>query len=171
MMQVPTKVVVVLSVLACLALPASAGVKVDYEVGIDFESYRTYAWQPGTDAGQPQIQQAIYRYVEQELREAGLEKVSVDEADLFVITHAFSEMNAHATGGYVYVQQWNVGVLTTGIAVDTKGYLVIDLIDSQSEEAVWSARATEVMGLPDLTKLTNKVKNITRKMFKKFPPR
>ena len=67
MMQVPTKVVVVLSVLACLALPASAGVKVEYEDGIDFESYRTYAWQAGTEAGQPQIQQAIYRAVEQEL--------------------------------------------------------------------------------------------------------
>ena len=170
-MQTLRRIVVMLWALAWLAFPVGAGIEVDYEVGIDFESYRTYAWQPGTDAGQPQIQQAVYRYVEQELREAGLEKVSADEADLFVVSHAFSEMNAHATGGYVYAQRWGVGVLSTGVAVDTKGYLVIDLIDSQSEEAVWSARATEVMGLPDLTKLTNKVKNITRKMFKKFPPR
>jgi hypothetical protein len=170
-MQTHRRIVVMLCALAWLAVPVGAGIEVDYEVGIDFESYRTYAWQPGTDAGQPQIQQAIYRYVEQELREAGLEKVSVDEADLFVVSHAFSEMNAHATGGYVYAQRWGVGILSTGVAVDTKGYLVIDLIDSQSEQAVWSARATEVMGLPDLTKLTNKVKNITRKMFKKFPPR
>jgi len=170
-MKTPRKIVVVLSALACLALPASAGVKVDYEVGVDFESYHTYAWQEGTVAGQPQIQQAIYRYVERELGAAGLKKVSVGEADLFVVTHVFSEMRAHATGGYVYAQRWNVGVITTGLAVDTKGYLVVDLIDSQSEQAVWSAKATEVMGLPDLTKLTNKVKNIIRKMFRKFPPR
>jgi hypothetical protein len=165
------RIVVVLFALACMALPPSAGVKVDYDVGIDFESYRTYAWQAGTEAGQPQIQQAIYRAVEQELEAAGLRKVSVNEADLYVVTHAFSEMNAHASGGYVYVPRWHAGVITTGVVVDTKGYLVVDLIDSQSENAVWSARATEVMGLPDLTKLTNKVKNITRKMFKKFPPR
>ncbi len=170
-MKAPKKIVVVLSALACLALPASAGVKVDYEVGVDFESYRTYAWQAGTEAGQPQIQQRIYRAVERELEAAGLRKVSVGEADLYVVTHAFSEMKAHASGGYVYVQQWDVGVLTKGVVVDTKGYLVVDLIDSQSEKAVWSAKATEVMGLPDLTKLTNKVKNIIRKMFRKFPPR
>ena len=156
--------------LVCLALPAGAGVKVDYEVGIDFESYRTYAWQAGTEAGQPQIQQAIYRAVEQELGAAGLRKVSVGEADLFVVTHAFSEMNAHASGGYVYAQRWGIGILTTDVVVDTKGYLVVDLIDSQSEKAVWSAKATEVMGLPDLTKLSRKVVKITKKMFKSFPP-
>lgn len=170
-MKTPGKIVVVLSALACLALPASAGVKVDYEVGVDFESYRTYAWQAGTEAGQPQIQQRIYRAVERELEAAGLKKVSVSEADLYVVTHAFSEMKAHASGGYVYVQQWDVGVLTKGVVVDTKGYLVVDLIDSQSKKAVWSAKATEVMGLPDLTKLSKKVDKITRKMFKSFPPR
>ena len=170
-MKTLRKIVVVLSALVCLALPASAGVKVDYEVGVDFESYRTYAWQTGTEAGQPQIQQAIYRAVERELGAAGLKKVSVSEADLYVVTHAFSEMKAHASGGYVYVQQWDVGVLTKGVVVDTKGYLVVDLIDSQSKKAVWSAKATEVMGLPDLTKLSKKVDKITRKMFKSFPPR
>jgi hypothetical protein len=140
---------IALAVLACLALPASADVTVDYEIGVDYENYRTYAWQPGTEAGQPQVQQCI----------------------LYVVTHVFSEMNAYASGSYVYVQQWDVGVLSTGVVVDTKGYLVVDLIDSQSEKAVWSAKARKVMGLPDLTKLCKKVDKITRKMFKSFPPR
>jgi hypothetical protein len=162
---------IALAVLACLALPASAEVKVDYEIGVDYENYRTYAWQPGTEAGQPQVQQCIYRAIEREFRAAGLTKVSESEADLYVVTHVFSEMNAYASGSYVYVQQWDVGVLSTGVVVDTKGYLVVDLIDSQSEKAVWSAKARKVMGLPDLTKLCKKVDKITRKMFKSFPPR
>ena len=160
----------VLATLALLALPLSAEVKVDYEVGVDFEKYRTYAWQPGTEAGQPQVQQAILRAVERELAKAGLRKVSEREADLYVVTHVSTEMDAAASGGYVYIQQFDVGVLTHGLVVETRGVLVVDLFDAQSERPVWRGVATEVMGLPSIDKLRRKVDKVTKKMFKSFPP-
>ncbi len=160
----------VLATLALLALPLSAEVKVDYEVGVDFEKYRTYAWQPGTEAGQPQVQQAILRAVERELAKAGLRKVSEREADLYVVTHASSEMDAAASGSYVYIQQFDVGVLTHGLVVETRGVLVVDLFDAQSERPVWRGVASEVMGLPSIDKLRRKVDKVTKKMFKSFPP-
>lgn len=160
----------VLATLALLALPLSAEVKVDYEVGVDFEKYRTYAWQPGTEAGQPQVQQAILRAVERELAKAGLRKVSEREADLYVVTHASSEMDAAASGGYVHIQQFDVGVLTHGLVVETRGVLVVDLFDAQSERPVWRGVASEVMGLPSIDKLRRKVDKVTKKMFKSFPP-
>jgi len=164
------RVSVVLATIALLALPLGAEVKVDYEIGVDFESYRTYAWQSGTDAGQPQVQQWIYSAVERELGAAGLRKVSAREADLYVVTNVFTEMDAHASGGYVYVQQFDVGVLTSDVVIQTRGFLAIDLIDGKSERPVWRAVASEVMGLPSLTKLRKKVDKVTKKMFKSFPP-
>jgi len=160
----------VLVTLVLLTLPLSAEVKVDYEVGVDFESYRTYAWQPGTVAGQPMIQDAIYRAVERELAAAGLRKVTESEADLFVVTHATSQMDAAASGGYVHVQQFDVGVLTHGVVVETRGRLVVDLFDAQSERPVWRGIASEVMGLPSIDKLRRKVDKVTKKMFKSYPP-
>ena len=164
------RIVVIFATLALSILPLSAGVKVDYEVGVDFQSYRTYAWKPGTDAIQPQVQQWIYSAVERELAAAGLRKVSIQEADLYVITHAYSKVGAHAGGGYVYVHQYAVGVITSDVVVDTTGYLLVDLIDSQSEKGVWRALASEVMGVPNPNKLRKKVDKVTRKMFKSFPP-
>jgi len=165
------RVLAFLAVLALTAVPSNAGVKVDYEIGVDFENYKTYAWQPGEVAGNPQVQQWILMAVERELAAAGLQKVDESRADLFVISQAGSTMDASASGGYVRVDQFDIGVLTQGIVVETHGYLAVDLIDAKSERGVWRGLASEVMGLPTQDKLMKKVDKVTRKMFKKFPPR
>ncbi len=157
--------------LLLLAIPFSADVKVDYEVGVDFERFRTYAWQQGTEAGQPLVQDHIYRAIERELRAAGLKKVAADKADLFVVTHATSQMFAAESGGYVHVQQFDVGVLTHDVVVETRGVLVVDLFDARSEQPVWRGVASEVMGLPTIEKLRRKIDKVTRKMFKSYPPK
>lgn len=161
----------ILIALALFAIPLSADVKVDYEVGVDFERFRTYAWQQGTEAGQPLVQDHIYRAIERELRAAGLEKVGADKADLFVVTHATSQMFAAESGGYVHVQQFDVGVLTHDIVVETRGVLVVDLFDTRSEQPVWRGVASEVMGLPSIEKLRRKIDKVTKKMFKSYPPK
>jgi hypothetical protein len=159
------------AVLALIAVPAGADVKVDYEIGVDFEKYETYAWQTGEVAGNPQVQQHILIAVERELAAAGLQKVEPGRADLFVITNAGSTMDAAASGGYVRVDRYDVGVLTQGYVVETQGYLSIDLIDAKSDRGVWRGLASEVMGLPSVEKLKKKIDKVTRKMFKSFPPR
>jgi hypothetical protein len=161
----------VLAVLVVTAVPSNAGVKVDYEIGVDFDNYTTYAWQPGEEAGNPQVQQWILRAVERELASAGLKKVDSSRADLFVVTQAGSTMDASASGGYVRLDQYDVGVLTQGVVVETRGYLAVDLIDARTERGVWRGLANEVMGLPSMEKLKRKVDKVTRKMFKSFPPR
>ena len=160
-----------LAVLAIVAMPSAAGVEVDYEIGVDFDGYETYAWQPGEEAGNPEVQRWILKAVERELASAGLKKVDPGNADLIVITQAGSTMDASASGGYVRVDQYDVGVLTQGVVVETRGYLAVDLIDARTERGVWRGLASEVMGLPSLDKLKKKVDKVTRKMFKNFPPR
>ncbi len=163
---------VVVAVTALMILPAGAAeITVEYEVGVDFGSYKTYAWRPGNEAGRPDAQLAIVQSVERELRVRGFKKVSEREADLFVITSAVSVGSARASGGYVYLQNYDIGVLTHDYVVKTKGFLAVDLIDSTTEKPVWRGLATEVMGLPSPAKLRKKIEKVTRKMFKDFPER
>ena len=155
-----------------LATPAGAAkVTVEHDVGVDFAKYKTYAWREGTEAGQPDVQSAIVKYVELELRALGLTKVSASQADLFVMTNAVSVGSARATGGYTYLQNHHIGVLTQDFMVKMKAFLAVDLIDAKTDKPVWRGLASDVLGIPKPAKLRKKVENVLRKMFKEFPER
>ena len=160
-----------LAVVALLAFPAIAGVKVDHVADADFESYRTYAWKPGTEAARPQVQQWVVQAVERELEARGMRKVVDRRADLYVVTHAYAEMNSQVRGNYVHLDVYDVGVITSDVVFTTKGVLMIDLIDGESERPVWRGLASEVMGDPSLEKVHKTIDKLTRKRFKDFPPR
>jgi hypothetical protein len=160
----------VLGMVAILALPASAAVNVDHEDGVEFASYRTYAWRAGTEAARPQVQQWIVSAVERELKARGLRKVLDRRADLYVVTHAFAEMNARTRANYVHLDVYDVGVITSDVVLATRGTLMIDLLDGDSQRPVWRGMASEVMGDPAPEKLRKKIDKVTRKMFKSFPP-
>ena len=164
------RVALSLAIAALLVFPVAAGVKVDHEDGVDFKSYRTYAWKPGTEAARPAVQEAIVRAVERELEARGLRKVTDRTADVYVVTVAFGEMDASVRGKYVYVNQWDVGVITSDVVATTTGKLIVDLIDGESDRPVWRGMITEVMSTPDEAKILRKIDKLTRKMFKSFPP-
>jgi hypothetical protein len=169
-MRKQMKIALSLVAATMLVLPVVAEVKVDHEPDVDFESYKTYAWKPGTEAGRPQVQQWVVSAVERELKAAGLRKVQDRRADLYVVTHAYANMDTQMRGGYVHLDRYDVGVITSDVIATTTGVLVVDLIDGESERPVWRGMATEVMGLPELEKVHKKVDKLTRKMFKSFPP-
>jgi len=169
-MRKQMKIALSLVAVTMLVLPAVAEIKVDHEPDVDFESYKTYAWKPGTEAGRPQVQQWVVSAVERELKAAGLRKVQDRRADLYVVTHAYANMDTRAHGGYVHLDRYDVGVITSDVIATTTGVLVVDLIDGESERPVWRGMATEVMGLPEMEKVHKKVDKLTRKMFKSFPP-
>jgi hypothetical protein len=165
------KVVLVLGMLALSALPMSAAVTVDQVEGIDFTGYRTYAWRSGTEAARPQVQAWIVSAVERELKAKGLRRVSDRRADVYVVTHAYAEMGSQVRGNYVHLDVYDVGVITSEVVGTTKGVLMIDLIDGESERPVWRGLASEVMGDPSLEKVHKKIDKFVKKMFKSFPAR
>ena len=164
------KIALSLLAAAMLVLPAVAEIKVDHEPDVDFKSYKTYAWKPGTEAGRPQVQQWVVSAVERELKAAGLRQVKDRRADVYVVTHAYANMATRARGNYFYSSVHDVGLITSDVIATTTGVLVVDLIDGESERPVWRGMATEVMGLPEMEKVRKKVDKLTRKMFKGFPP-
>jgi len=160
-----------LTVMILLAIPAGAGVTVDHAAGTDFGSYRTYAWKAGTEAARPEVQESVVRAVDRQLSASGLRRVVDGPADLWVVTYAFANMEAHNRANYVRVDFYGVGVITSDVIGTTKGTLIVDLIDVGSDRPVWRGMATEVMAMPSSEKLRKKVDKVTRKMFKDYPPR
>lgn len=165
------KLVFSFAVVAFLVFPASAGVTVDHEAGIDFSSYRTYAWRPGTEAARPDVQGWVVKAVERELEARGMTKVSDGPADLYVVTHTSAEHDISATNNYVYLPTYDVGVLASHTNLTTYGTLIVDLLDGNSERAVWRGLASDVLGELTPSQVRKKVDKVTRKMFKNFPPR
>lgn len=155
---------------AFMVSSVSGAVKVDHEAGVDFTGYRTYAWRPGTEAARPQVQQWIVAAVERELNSRGLRKVVDRRADVYVLTHAFAEMDSQVRGNYLHLDTYDVGIITSDVVATTKGVLMIDLVDGESERPVWRGMASEVMGLPSLGKIHKKIDKVVKRMFKSFPP-
>jgi hypothetical protein len=156
--------------LLLLTLPAAAEIKVDHEEGVDFGGYKTYAWQPGTDAAREPVQRAIVKAVDRQLKAAGLRPVRDRRADLHVTTHAYAKMDSSIRSNYVNLPTYDVGILSAEYITTTTGVLMVDLVDGATEQPVWRGMATEVMSDPDEAKLLKKVDKVTRKMFKRFPP-
>jgi hypothetical protein len=167
--EVLMKVTLSLAMAAFLVMSASAGVKVDHEAGVDFDGYHTFAWRSGTEAARPQVQQWIVSAVDRELKARGMRKVSDRRADLYVVTHAYAEMGSQVRGGYLHLDVYDVGLITSEVVDTSRGLLMVDLIDGESERPVWRGLATEVMGNPSQEKLRKKVDKVVRKMFKGLP--
>ena len=158
-------------VLLTIATPLSlAGVEVAHD-DLDFSAYRTYAWQDGTEAASPQYQQWIVAAVDRELARRGLRRAPVEIADLRVTTHAIADWEGSLQTDYLYSVTYDVGLIRSGLVTSSKGTLVVDLLDGDSEKSIWRAVAIEVMIDPMPETVLKKINSITRKMFKKYPKR
>ena len=149
---------------------AVASVSVDYEKTVDFQKYKSFSWREGTPAPSSISEKRIRNTVTAELETKGL-AATEGEADLYVITHAKLDVQKHISGtttGYGYHRS---GFSTTSMRVHEVpvGTLVVDLVDAESNDLVWRGIATATLSTKP-EKNEKKLKKVTRKMFKEFPP-
>ena len=168
---------VVLSlVLVALALPAAAGVVVDWDSKATFAAYKTWAWKQGTPARSELAQSRLEKIVEGALAGEGLTP-SEASPDLFVLTHCASEMRQElrvTDYGYAYgpgYYRWGYGYPSYDVDTVTYrvGTLVIDIVDAKTGKMVWRGEASDTIG-DDPQKLEKKVSKVVAKMFLKYPP-
>jgi hypothetical protein len=169
------KQIALLAVIALLVPAlAVAGSNLRFQEDADFASYATYAWKKGAPALDERVQEAIVRMIDRELQAKGLERVEEDP-DLYVMTYAFGEGQARADadlgwwagetseGGAIG------GVNTTQVRVNTKGTLLVKLVDADTDEAVWQSQAQKTMG-ENVDKALKKIDKMVAKMFQRYPP-
>ena len=156
-----------------LAVPAFAGVTVDFDKEADFTKLRTFAWMEGTPAKNELNQKRIVAAIEKELGLKGL-KPAEGVPHLYVVTHVSTDqqvvMDSTSTGMYGH-SYWGGGWGTTSVNVRTipVGTLVVDLLDGATKNLLWRGVASDTMN-PAPDKVEKKINQVVAKMFSKFPP-
>jgi hypothetical protein len=165
----------VLTVTALVVPPVAAKVTVDFNKTVDFSTYKTYAWRPGTPAKDPLMQKRIQKAVEAELAAKGLTKTE-GPADLYVVTQASSknekqiDVNSLGYAGYRWHGWGAWGPTTVNMYEIPVGTLIVDLLVGKSNELVWRGVATETLS-DNPQKIAKRINKVVAKMFKKFPPK
>ena len=166
----------ILAILFILTLSASAQkVNVDWDKGVNFQGFRTYAWGNNTPAKNPLMDQRIVQGIESQLAAKGLQKVSIqDNPDLIVRYHAATDtqtqINTIDTGMYGPGWRWGgMGSSTTYVDKIPVGNLVVDIGEFKDKKYIWRATATgTISDKPEKNEKT--IDKALAKMFEKFPP-
>jgi hypothetical protein len=169
--------VAVLAVFLALS-PAVAQVSTDYDRGVDFSAFKTWAWMEGTPALDPFAQQRIEEAIESKLAEKGLVKAQSGQADLFVVTHVSVstekqvDVSHMGYGGYYGWRGWGGtwGSTYVNVREIPVGTLVVDLVDAEKNELVWRGMASDTIS-DKPKKREKRIRRAVSKMFHRFPPK
>jgi len=149
-----------------------ATVSVDYDKGVDFSRFTTYAWGEGTPAPSSISENRIRDSVNAQLKELGLSEVD-EAADLFVVTHVTTGERTQTRGagtpqsGWYRRGTWGTSQTVTQVPA---GSLIVDLIDTEVEELVFrGVGESDLKKSPD--KMERAIDKVVSKIFKKYPAR
>ncbi len=177
------KMKIAVAALALLLAPALAiaqKTSYDFDKGVDFTTFKTYALKDGTKVGDKLIDDRIVAAIETELAAKGFTKS--DNPDVFVVYHlAFDSQKDISTyssgyaGGYgPYGYGWGGGMGTTSTQVRNIliGTLVIDIADAKAKQIAWRGMATKELDPQAKPEKRDKnISNAVKKVFKNYPPK
>ena len=164
---------------------SSISVRHDYEPSqVDaMQAYTTYSWLSLPQRDDPRIhneivENRVVEAVDTELAAKGYEKVA-DGADFKVGYHvalssaiAVTQVNEYYGYGYRYWRPYSAyGFTNTYVTEYQQGTLIVDVVDTNSDELVWRGFAqSEVSPTSDPEKNRGKINKAVEKIFAKFPP-
>jgi len=175
-----------LSALILLAASASFAQKVhvEFNKGVDFSKFKTYAWLESKHPAQGAWAQQVVADIDRQLTRKGLKKGDAAAGpDLQVLYNACVKERSISAGcdygcvlaeylfNQVYGPRWFWPEPGSWVSeVEKNGSLVVDLVDASSKDMVWRGVATDT--LSDKTKKNgHKLNKAIRRMFKKYPPK
>lgn len=146
-------------------------VNVEFDQGIDFSKYKTFAIRAGNlNSKSPALNSELVKKqidadIERSLTARGLELVT-GRSDLNVRYTLGSARRVETEAYPAGWRGWGTRIVRVPYA---EGTLVIDLRDPATRSLVWRAIATEEQRDP--TKLQGKLDNMVKKSFEKYPPK
>jgi hypothetical protein len=162
-------ILIIASLLLAAAPAAAQKVRVDWDRGADFESFKTFAWAEtaptSLEANYPLVHSLIKNAVEYELSSGGLVE-DTEDPDLYVTYHTSEKEQLQfltTSFGYSYGPFWG-GSYASSSLVNTweKGTLVIDIWDARKKEAVFRGSASKVFSEDPKKALKQVDKSITK---------
>ena len=159
------------SVIACSTLV----VNTDYAPGTDFSKYKTFTLKPGAKAANPIAAERFKQSLGNALAARGLKQVP-EGGDLNVFAHfSLGKETQLDTYGYGGWGGWGYGGMggmqTTQVREIPTGTLVIDLVDSKTNTAVWRGTAKdEISTTATPEERSQKADLVAQKPFENYPP-
>ncbi len=168
--------------LATLALAVAAfgcstlEISTDYAPGTDFSKYKTFSIKEGAQPKNAIAAERAANALSAALEAKGFKRVP-ENGDLVVFAHfkGGKETQLNTTGyGYGGWGGWRYGggMQTTTVTEIPTGTIVVDLVDSKSNTAVWRGIAKDQVSM-DATpeERTKKANEVFAALFEKFPPK
>jgi hypothetical protein len=163
-------------VLGALVLKASLAmaydIHSDYDHSAEFYRYKTFMWVDEPPAPDPFTQRLMVRTINSELEAKGLRLVTSD-ADLVVsattATCNYEPFYAFVPGGWSWYLNWFPQPSITVVHTFEGGSLVVNLVDTQTDQVVWWASGTETVSEEGAKRIRHLHTGV-RKMFETFPP-
>jgi hypothetical protein len=174
----PSRAVIAVLILSLCGLAQK--VKFDYDKGIDFAKFKTYAWIKGTPAANPNLDLYILGAVDHDLGLKGLTKTEAKHADLLVTYHAARDTEVNASGiddaSYavsmglpVNSRVWSSNPSRGTARYIHKGSLAIELFEREHHQLVWMATATLKLK-EKKSQALDQLDKILAKIFDSYPP-
>lgn len=147
----------------------------DFDTTANFSTYRTYAWKPGTPAGEYFLDKRIVSAIESQLSAKGLTR-NESTPDLYVRYHVGlgvqRNVNGFASGPGGAFSWHGSDSINLQLNETAMGTLVIDVVDATSEQLVW--RGVGVKELDIDTKPEKRDEAVVKavdKILKNYPPK
>lgn len=161
---------------ACATSPT---VHTDRDPAVDFSQYRTYTWAMKPQTHSPLVQQRIVAGIEARLAARGWTQAPNGQVTLAAhVIHGQRQTldtlySGTGMGGWGWRGGWGGGVGVTSARTTVRTYdvgtLVVDMFDSQREQAIWRGTATATV--PSSPERVNQaIEAGLDKMFAGFPP-
>ena len=169
-----------LFILVCIGILTScSSVKVvsDYDVQVDFSTYKTFAfYKKGIDKASVSDldKKRIMRAIENELIEKGFTKSENPDLLISIFTKSREQVNVTDNNlGYGFgwgYNPWFFGSTNLNINQYTEGTLFIDFIDKNKNELIWQGIGSGAMKLSNIDKKEERINEFVNKIILAYPP-
>ncbi|MEO5565884.1 MAG: DUF4136 domain-containing protein [Luteimonas sp.] len=171
--------VVALALSACASVPM---VQTDHDPAVNFAQYHTYAWREKPTGGTAISMQRIVTRIDEQLQAKGWRLAPESTADIAIAAHLATH-EQHQLDRFYDRPMWNdwgwygpwswgppmMAYQRTRVTSYTVGTLIVDMFDTRSKRAVWSAMAEDT--IPNTPqKINADIDAAVMKMFARFPP-
>ena len=160
--------------LTAVACASTLQVTTDYAPGTDFSKYKTFTLKHGAAARNQIAVERFENSLKNALEARGLKGVP-EGGDLNVFDHFIlgkdTQITSYGYGGWGGGWRWGGGAQTTQVQQIPTGTVVIDLVDSKTNTAVWRGIAKDELSTTASPEERQKKSDAAaQKLFENFPP-
>ncbi len=162
-----------------ILLTSCSAVKVnyDYDKNVDFNQFKTYAFQKsGIDKVEVSDldKKRILRAIDEQMTAKGFTKSETPDLLVNIFTKEREQVDVNqfnAGWGYGWGYGWNPYLWggNTSVSSYVEGTLFIDLIDAKKKELIWQGQGVGVL-TQDMNKKEELIKEFVAKILEQYPP-